>query len=489
MTFRYAARGAGCYIAQPSNCVCMRLEAILAWVAERTAGRVTPATGLAVDWVAPVRADGDVVGCAPRFTPHESWYRAVQTFISVEEARRIELAAVGEQPVERVPLDAALGHTMTRAIESRDTIPPFDNSAMDGYAVRAADVQDVPVTLPVAGEVLAGTVPEHPLSPGTCVQIMTGAPAPEGADAVVPVEWTEPAEDGAVRIERAPDAGQYVRPAGQDVQSGERMFDTGQVVTPPVIGMLATLGHAEVAVRVSPRVAVVSTGDELVEIDQALGPGQIRNSNGYALAAQVRTAGAEPMPPLLARDDETDIRRVIEEALSADMLLFSGGVSVGEYDLVKQVLDAMGMEMHFWKVRQRPGKPLAFGTLQGTPVFGLPGNPVSSAMCFDQHVRPALATMLGRQPVLRARHPAVLDAPSPKVEELHHFARGTATFGDDGRLHVRDTGPQASNLYSSVVRANCIIHLPEGLAEAPAGTEVEIEWLDWGEWGDWVSGD
>jgi molybdopterin molybdotransferase len=166
--------------------------------------------------------------------------------------------------------------------------------------------------------------------------------------------------------------------------------------------------------------------------------------------------------------------------LAADVLIFSGGVSVGEYDYVKQVLDAMGMELHFWKVRQRPGKPLAFGTLQGKPVFGVPGNPVSSAMCFEQHVRPALATLLGRKQVTPPRHPAVLDGPTAKVEALHHFVRGIAAFEDDGQLHVRDTGPQGSNLYSSVVRANCIIHLPEGMVDPQAGTAVSVEWLDWG---------
>lgn len=404
----------------------------------------------------------------------------MQTFISFEDARRIELAAVGEQPVEHVPLGEAQGCTLARAIDSRDAIPPFDNSAMDGYAVRVEDLRDVPAVLRVIESVPAGTTPTKSLRAGTCTQIMTGAPVPEGTNAIVPVEWTESVGEDAVRIERAPDSGQYVRPAGQDVRDGERMFEAGQLITPPVVGMLATLGGAEVPVRVPPRAAVIATGDELVDVDAELAPGQIRNANGPALAAQVRAAGGQPLGPFLARDDEADIRHVIENALAADVLMFSGGVSVGEHDYVKRVLDDMGMEMHFWKVRQRPGKPLAFGMLQGKPVFGLPGNPVSSAMCFDQHVRPALATMLGRQQVTRPRHPAVLDAPSPKVENLHHFARGIASFGEDGRLHVRDTGPQGSNLYSSVVRANCIIHLPEGMADPNVGTGVEIEWLDWG---------
>lgn len=403
----------------------------------------------------------------------------MKEFIAVDEARAIELKAVEEQPAERVPLGEAQGRTLAAPIRSRDTIPPFDNSAMDGYAVRAADVQEVPAELRVIEEIPAGAMPQRRLEPGTCAQIMTGAPIPEGADAVVPVEWTGRAGDGAVRIERAAEAGRYVRPVGQDVAAGERVFEAGEVVTPPVVGMLATLGVAEVPVHVPPRVAVISTGDELLPVEAELGPGQIRNANGPALAAQVRAAGAEPLPPFLARDDKTDIRRVVEEALAADVLLFSGGVSVGEYDLVKQVLDELGMTLHFWKVRQRPGKPLAFGTLRGKPVFGLPGNPVSSAMCFEQHVRPALARMLGRRQLTRPRHPAVLDASTPKVKELHHFARGIASFGEDGRLHVRDTGPQASNLYSSVVKANCIIHLPEGMTDPGPGTEVEIEWLDW----------
>lgn len=403
----------------------------------------------------------------------------MEEFISVEKARSIVLQSVELQPAERIALAEARGRTLADAVRSRDSIPPFDNSAMDGYAVRAADVRDVPTTLRIIEEIPAGAVPQKELPAGTCAQIMTGAPVPPGADAVVPVEWTERAGDIEVRVERSAEDGRYVRPSGQDVQSGERVFEAGQIVTPPVIGMLATLGVAKAVVRVPPRVAVIATGNELVPVDAELGPGQIRNANGPALAAQVRAAGAVPRSPLLARDDRADVRRVIEEALAADVLVFSGGVSVGEYDLVKQVLDAMGMEMYFWKVRQRPGKPLAFGTLQGTPVFGLPGNPVSSAMCFEQHVRPALAKMLGRRRVMRPRHPAVLDAPTPKPEGLHVFARGIAAFGGDGRLHVRDTGPQASNLYSSVVEANCIIHLPEDLTEPGPGTNVHIEWLDW----------
>lgn len=404
----------------------------------------------------------------------------MKTFIPFEEARRIELAAVGEKSAGRVPLGEAQGCTLAEAVYSHDAIPPFDNSAMDGYAVRTHDLKKDSTVLRVIEDIPAGTTPKAALCPGTCARIMTGAPIPEGADAVAPVEWTERVGDHEVRIERAPEPGQYVRPAGEDVQDGEHVFRAGEVVTPPVVGMLATLGMAEVPVRIPPRVAVIATGDELVTPDAELAPGQIRNANGPALAAQVRAAGGVPLSPFLARDDEADIRRVVETALEADVLIFSGGVSVGDYDYVKQVLDEMGIEMQFWKVRQRPGKPLAFGTLRGKPVFGLPGNPVSSAMCFEQHVRPALAKMLGRKQIVRPRHPAVLDAPTAKAAGLHHFARGVTSFDGEGRLRVRDTGPQGSNLYSSVVQANCIMHLPEEMAEATAGTRVEIEWLDWG---------
>lgn len=402
----------------------------------------------------------------------------MQTFIAFDEARRIEQAAVTHQSHETVPLDQAQGRTLAGDVRSTEAVPAFDNSAMDGYAVRTSDVESVPVVLRIEGEVPAGSMPSRPLEAETCMQIMTGAPIPEGADAVVPVEWTQRVDRANVRIERKPEPNQYVRPAGQDVQRGTLVFESGHVITPPVVGMLATLGTDQVPVRVPPRVAVITTGDELVPVEARPGPGQIRDANGPALAAQVRATGGIPLGPFRAGDDRAAIRHVIEDARTADVLVFSGGVSVGEHDLVKSVLDAMGMELYFWKVRQRPGKPLAFGLLKETPVFGLPGNPVSSAMCFEQHVRPALAKMLGRQQTVRPRYPAVLDAATPKVENLHHFARGIAAFGDDGRLHVRDTGPQASNLYSSVVKANCIIHLPEGMAEPGPGTAVEVEWID-----------
>ncbi len=404
----------------------------------------------------------------------------MREFISVEEARALVLDEVTAQPVERVPLAQAYGRTLAEPVVSRENIPPFDNAAMDGFAVRSADLTTLPASLRVVEDVRAGGMPSHSVAPGTCARIMTGAPVPEGADTVVPVEWTEAGEDaGTVRILRVPPAGGHVRRAGEDVRAGETVLGAGAVVTPPVVGLLATLGYAEVAVRVPPRVAVVATGDELVPPEATPGPGQIRNANGPALAAQARAAGAEVLPPLHARDTLEDIRGAVERALEADVLVFSGGVSVGDYDFVKQVLDEMGLTLRFWKVRQRPGKPLAFGLLGGKPVFGLPGNPVSSAVCFEQYVRPALAKMLGRVEVLRPRLRAVLAAPAKKVAGLHYFARGVAATDADGCLTVRLSGPQGSHVYTSVVRANCLVHLPEALQDPEAGTLVDVEWLNW----------
>ena len=316
-------------------------------------------------------------------------------------------------------------------------------------------------------------------APGTCLKIMTGAPFPEGADAVAPIEWVKEQNGEQVTFEKAPALGQHVRHAGRDVKVGEKIIDVGTVVTPPVIGMMATLGYAEADVRVPPLCAVVSTGDELIEPGETLTPGKIRNSSGSALRAQVISAGGVVLPPLLARDNRESIAGVIEQALEADVLIFAGGVSVGDYDLVKEVLDDFGIELLFWKVKQRPGKPLAFGRLQDKLVFGLPGNPVSSAICFEQYVRPALAMMLGRKTILRPLLPARLAAPTVKVAGLHFFGRGIASYDENGKLMVQDTGPQASNLYSSMVKANCIFHLPAELEAAPAGTAVELEWLSW----------
>lgn len=403
----------------------------------------------------------------------------MDVFIPVEKARSIIFNTVPRQPIIEVDFQLSLGMTLAADLISPDTIPPFDNSAMDGYAVCSADFANNSARLKVVGEIPAGTVWDKTVVRGTCVKIMTGAPFPAGADAVAPVEWVEMEDGDEVVFNRGPKKGQHVRLAGKDVKAGQLVLEAGEKITPPAIGMMATLGFSRVHVYKAPVVAIIATGDELVQPDEPLEPGKIRNSSSSALAAQVINAGGEVGKQLLARDNRESISRVLTEALEADLLIFAGGVSVGDYDLVKQVLDEMGMETLFWKVKQRPGKPLAFGVIQGKPVFGLPGNPVSSAICFEQYVRPALAQMLNRKQTLRPLHPAILMQDTAKVVGLHFFARGIASYNKEGQLVVSDTGPQASNLYSSMVKANCIFHIPAEVAVAPAGIKVFIEWLFW----------
>ena len=403
----------------------------------------------------------------------------MRTFIAVEEARKLVLEVVSAAPEERVGLSDVLGRTLAETVVSRETLPPFASSAMDGFAVRVADLAPLPTVLQVIDDIPAGVVPKRRMGAETCARIMTGAVFPEGADAVVPVEWTQPEGASRVRIEKAPEAGQFVRPAGQDVKEGDVVLHAGQIITPPVLGMLASLGMGEVSVRAVPSVAVITTGDELVPVDSVLARGQIRDSNGPALAAQVIAAGGRPLGPFHAHDTAESTREALETAEDADVMVVSGGVSMGERDVVRNVLDEAGWTPVFWKVRQRPGKPLAFGLLDGRPVFGLPGNPVSSSVCFEQYVRPALAKMLGRADPAGRISKAVLSEPIRKAAGLHHFVRGIAEEGADGRLRVRPTGLQGSNLYSSMAKADGFIHLPEALEDPPTGTEVDFEWLPW----------
>ena len=412
--------------------------------------------------------------------------------ISVEKARATVMrhfvyGGLADAPGDRVVAirrDAAVGFVLAESVGATEDIPPFDNSAMDGYAVRTADLTEPGSSLEVGGEIRAGEPPGAAVQPGECIRVMTGAVMPPGADAVAPVEWTSGWGDAgdAVQFERIPDAGQHVRRAGRDVGRGQSVFEVGTVITPPVIGMLAALGLSDVRVYRKPSVSIVATGDELVSDGSQLSPGQIRNSNGPGLAAQVRFAGASLADAdiLVARDNEASIRESIEQALQADIVLVSGGVSVGAYDLVRPVLESMDVEILFWRVRQRPGKPLAFGRGPAVAVFGLPGNPVSSAVCFEQYVRPAIARFSGvrEQPRLMR---AALEEPVEKKPDLHYFSRGIA-HRSGGVLRVRLAGEQGSNIYSSMVSSNCMIHLPEGPDRLQAGEHVMVEPYSWASW-------
>ena len=384
---------------------------------------------------------------------------------------------VVQTSVETIPLEDALGRTLAEAVQSDMNLPPFDNSAMDGYAVRASDVAQVPALLPVSQEIQAGQFPDQRLAAGTCARIMTGAPLPAGADLVIPIEWTEGHDP--IHFGKTADHGHAVRCAGEDIKAGQIVFGGGELVTPPVVGMLAAVGCAQVPVRRRPLCAVVTTGNELVDHGETPLAGQIRNSNGPALAAQVCAAGGVVSQSITAPDDPRALQEALKAADDVDILILSGGVSVGAYDFVKRVLLDLGVDLLFWRVLQRPGKPLLFGVRDSTLVFGLPGNPVSSSICFDQYVRPSIGRMLGRRSVERRRRAARFRGDIKKVRDLRYFARGFLSVGHDGTLEVSATGPQGSGLYSSMVHADCIIHLPAG-ADAPRpGDDVEVELLTW----------
>ena len=400
----------------------------------------------------------------------------MDTLVTVEHARHVVLAAARPTPAATVALRDAVGRTLAAPVAARGPQPPFDASAMDGFAVRLADLPGAPAVLPVAATVHAGEVPA-PLPLGAAVAIMTGAPVPDGADAVVAVEQTA-REGDAVRIEAVPTLGQHIRRAGEALADGARVAEAGALVTPGTVGLLASVGAAAVEVRQRPRVAVVATGDELVDASEAPGPGRIRNSNGPGLASQVEAAGGAVVGPFVARDTEADLARVLDATDEADVLVFAGGVSMGERDLVRAALDARGAAWAFWQVRQRPGKPLAFGTLGGRPVVGLPGNPVSAAVCFEVYVRPLLAACLGR-PTAPETEPATLDAPIPKKAGLHTFARVAVRRDVEGRLWARPAGAQGSHVAASLALSDGLAHLPADRPDAPAGAVVAFERWGW----------
>lgn len=403
----------------------------------------------------------------------------MKTFISFPEARDIVLDHLPDPREDHIALDMALGKTLARPIVAAENIPPFDNSAMDGFAVRAQDAPAPGARLPLTGEISAGCSDIHPLAPGACVRIMTGAPLPEGANAVIPIEVAEPhPAENSVTFLKAAIPGNHIRPSGQDMSRGRTVLKAGIVLRPADIAVLASLGQVQVPIARPPDVSIVTTGNELIEPSESLRPGKIRNANGPALAAQIATAGGQLYGQFHARDTREDVRNALETACKGDMLVISGGVSVGAYDFVKEVLEDMGLSTLFWRVRQRPGKPLVFGLLGDIPVFGLPGNPVSSAICFEAYVRPALACMLGRQGVLPGLEPAVLGKDIPKKRGLHHFVPGRAEWVDHA-LTVAPAGPQGSHIVSSLARADGLIHLPESLDGAPAGMSVSFERLHW----------
>ncbi|MGQ9710746.1 MAG: molybdopterin molybdotransferase MoeA, partial [Anaerolineae bacterium] len=397
-----------------------------------------------------------------------------------EEALERILATVRVLESEWVPLLEALGRVLAEEVAADRNIPPLPNSAMDGYAVRAADVAQVPARLRVIAEAPAGRLCPVEVGPGTAVRIMTGAPVPSGADTVVPFEHTR--LDGEwVEILRETRPGANVREAGEDVRAGQVVLTPGCVLRPQEIGMLAALGRTEVAVIRRPRVAILATGDEVVLPWETPGPGQIRDANSYTVAAQVRKYGGIPLILGVVRDEETLVREGVRRALAerADLIVTSGGVSIGDFDLVKQVLAAEG-EMRFWSLNMKPGRPLAFGVVGGVPLVGLPGNPVSAMIATELFVRPAIRKMQGFTdwpwPELRAR----ITDPIVRKDGRRHYLRVRLQETPEGWMATL-TGDQGSGILSSLVQADGLAVIPEDVDHLPAGAEVRVLLLrEWG---------
>jgi molybdopterin molybdotransferase len=395
--------------------------------------------------------------------------------LSVDTALERILAAIPVLGAETVPLLDALGRVAAAPIVAGRDLPPWDNSAMDGYALRADDTAaasaERPVRLRLLGEIPAGAMAGQPVGSAEAYRILTGAPMPAGADAVIPQEEVR-LEGGGLVVSRPVASRDFVRPRGEDIRAGDLVLAAGTVLGPAALGVLAALGRPLLSVYQRPRVAILSTGDELVDLDVPPGPAQIPNSNTYTLSAQVREAGGIPLNLGIARDRREELEERFRWGLAADVLVSSAGVSVGDRDFVREVMEKLGAQLDFWKVSMRPGKPLTFGRLAGRPFFGLPGNPVSSMVTFEVFVRPALRRMGGYptlfRPRVRARLAEPLDNPGPRQGYLRVRLAQT-----DGRLTARPTGEQGSGILRSML-------LADGLAVTPpearyrTGDEIEV---------------
>ncbi|MCX6098061.1 MAG: molybdopterin molybdotransferase MoeA [Caldiserica bacterium] len=403
--------------------------------------------------------------------------------LNIEEALKAILDHATPLTPVTMALDDAADLVLAEDVMARGNVPPFANSAMDGFAVIAADIQQAsestPARLHILEDVPAGSVATQPVRPSTAIRIMTGAPLPDGADTVVHVEVTR-AEDDDVLILLALKTGVNVRQAGEDMKDGAVVLTAGAVLRPGEVGVCAAAGHATVTVYPRARVAVLTTGSELVDAAQVPGPGQIRDANAHSLRAQVAAMGAEPVVFARVPDTREAMRSALEQALAqTDVVLTNGGVSVGDYDFVKDVLREMGAELVFWRVKQKPGKPMAFWTLGSKRIVGLPGNPVSCMVCTEEYVRPLVRRMMGHGLLYRPVRTAVLDERYAKGSDAGraHFAR-VRLQERDGVLHAALTGPQGSGILTSMALAVGIAVLPEETPVVEAGQPVHVQLTD-----------
>ncbi|MBZ0284891.1 MAG: molybdopterin molybdotransferase MoeA [Anaerolineae bacterium] len=407
--------------------------------------------------------------------------------LNVDQALEQVLAHITLLPAEKVSLFESLNRTLAEDVTADSDIPPFPNSSMDGFAVHAADTtlaaQDTPQQLTVSMDIPAGAAPQRTLERGEAARIMTGAQMPDGADAVIPVEntdaqWKPGGEinlPAPVKIYRSVKSGDYVRSAGEDIHAGQIVLTAGTNIRAQEIGVLASIGCATVPITRQPRVAILSSGDELVDVDQPLAPGKIHDSNSYMLAALVATYGGIPIRIPAARDTLEDVRRRFREALDLqpDIILSSAGVSVGAFDVVRAVIDELG-QVNFWRINLRPGKPLAFGSLGGKPFFGLPGNPVSAMVTFDVFVRPALLKLRGsvdHTPTIQAVLTEDLRSDGRRSYLRVKLAR------ENGNWVARMTGTQSSGALTSMVLADGLLIVPEDVLHVQAGQKLPVRLL------------
>lgn len=410
----------------------------------------------------------------------------VSNVIKVEEALKTVLSSIHTLPCEEVRITESLDRILAEDISADMDIPQLDNSAMDGYAVKTIDTlgasKSNPKILEVVEDIRAGYLASKTVRENQAIRIMTGAAVPKGADSVVIVEDTEKQGKDKVKIFKEAKRRDNIRSRGEDIKNGELVVSKGTLLSSAHIGILASLGKSKIKVTKRPRVAVLATGDEVVDVEEKLEPGKLRSSNSYTLYSQILNCGAIPKNLGIARDKPEELENKIREGLGCDLILTSGGVSVGDYDLVKFILAKMGTDIKFWKVAMKPGKPLVFGMIsasgsKGVPIFGLPGNPVSSMVSFEVFVRPAILKMLGQDIDNRKEVDAVLEENIEKKKGSRYFLRAQTRW-EDGIYLTKTTGPQGSGILKSMVLANSLIILPEEDEFVEKGTRVTVRFLD-----------
>lgn len=410
---------------------------------------------------------------------------AAEGLTQLHEAQRIVLESTPTLGLEKISILDALGRVLGEDIVAERDNPPWDNSAMDGFAVRWDDIKQEhaiqkTVTLTVIEDVAAGRMPSKSIGAGQAIRIMTGAPLPKGADTVLKVEDTEHTPD-SVRVFKPEQQGANIRPQGEDVKKGECIIGKGTQIRPGEAGMLAILAKSFIFAYQRPRVAILSTGDELADLDERFSEEKIINSNSYGIAAAVQEAGGVPLLLGIARDTPAALKEKIVQGLTADILVLSGGVSMGDYDFTKVVFRELGADMNFWKLAIRPGQPLAFGKILGKLAFGLPGNPVSSMVTFEQLVRPAILKMSGHRNYGRPIVQAIFQEKFSKRPDRRHFLRGVLTQ-EEGVFKVRTTGAQGSGILTSMVKANCLIDIPVEVERVNQGDLVSVQLLSGEAW-------